>query len=541
MLNFIFHFSLSLMVSLTYDTDKARIKSITDQMGNKTEYQYYSGTTTAAEKMGLIKKELEHRKNSSGTLISNFNTTAYEYDTNGNRSKVIDNQSNDTIEVRDKANRLTSVTDAKGNVTTNTYDKLDRVTSTKDAKNQETKTYYDDINLVTKVVDREGKETTYTYDRKNQLKKVQYADETEKSYKYDAVGNKISETDAAGRITYYVYDKMNNMIATILPMQDDRGNNTYILKNEYDAEGRLTKTVDPKGVTVNSTYYKNGKKKADSQDITKVNPDGTTKVLTKKVDYVYDNLGNVKSVADNLSGMTIKYDYDDLGRKVAETVNEGLLDDKGNPAQMKTTYSYDIVKQTEELGKTENFAVTTVTDGLGNYTKSFTNELGQLRKTVKKGKEADLVTRTQFDELGRVLKEINPRGNTVTYEYDKLGRVLKKIAPDGTYVEKDYYPEGSVQWEKDARGNQTSYTYTPTYKVKEITNAKNKKTIYEYNPTGTVKSITDVSGNKTEFYYDDLDRAIKTIDPMGYESRVEYDWNGKYKRVQQNNRINIPK
>ena len=226
------------VITYEYDTDKARIKSITDQMGNKTEYQYYSGTTTAAEKMGLIKKELEHRKNSSGTLISNFNTTAYEYDTNGNRSKVIDNQSNATIEVRDKANRLTSVTDARGNVTTNTYDKLDRVISTKDAKNQETKTYYDDINLVTKVVDREGKETTYTYDRKNQLKKVQYADETEKSYKYDAVGNKISETDAAGRITYYVYDKMNNMIATILPMQDDKGNNTYILKNEYDAEGR---------------------------------------------------------------------------------------------------------------------------------------------------------------------------------------------------------------------------------------------------------------------------------------------------------------
>jgi len=503
-----------------YDTDKARVKKITDAMGNITEYQYYSGTSTAAEKLGLVKKVIEHRKSASGTMINNFNTTSYEYDANGNINKITDNQGNITTQTRDKAGRLLTLKDAKGYTSKFVYDKLDRVIESYDQKNQVTKTYYDDINKVTRVVDRENNETTYKYDRKDLLKEVIDAAGNKKTYNYDAKGNKISETDSNNNTSYYVYDKLNNIKATI-----DAKNTT--ITYGYDEEGNVKTINYPGSVVINMGYTKAGRKQYDEQKYKKVNPDGTYEEETKRIEYSYDKLGNIKTMQNTLTGFPVSYEYDKLGRKIKEIAGVGLLDANSNPIQMTTQYKYDVLKQTEELGKEESFIVTTIVDNKGNEAKTYSNELGQLRKAVTPGGS---ISRVQYDEIGRVIKEINPRGKEVTYQYDELGRVLKKILPDNTYIEKSYYPEGSVEWEKDAKGNKTSYNYTPTYQVKEITNAQNRKTTYEYNPTGTVKSITDTWGRKTEFEYDVLGRAVKTIDPMGNETKVDYDWDGKILR-----------
>ena len=77
-------------------------------------------------------------------------------------------------------------------------------------------------------------------------------------------------------------------------------------------------------------------------------------------------------------------------------------------------------------------------------------------------------TRTQYDEIGNVIKKIDGRENEITFQYDELSQLKKMNFPNGTYAEKDYYPDGMIKWEKDLKGNTTSYIYSSRNEVTPI-------------------------------------------------------------------------
>jgi YD repeat-containing protein len=65
--------------------------------------------------------------------------------------------------------------------------------------------------------DQAGKVTTFSYDGSGRLVKVTDTLNQVTSYAYDQVGNRISVTDAAGRTTSFAYDKLGRETKRTLP------------------------------------------------------------------------------------------------------------------------------------------------------------------------------------------------------------------------------------------------------------------------------------------------------------------------------------
>jgi len=133
----------------------------------------------------------------------------------------------------------------------------------------EIKRTYDDRRNLLSVEDPNNGFTRYAYDRNNRLKKVTKPMGEETAYEYDAVGNRTAVIDAKGQRIEYDYNEIN----------------------------RLTQV----------RYF---------NPVDHVNP-------VKVVDFTYDKLGNIETYDDGITSAT--YTYDDLQRKVSETVNYGTF------------------------------------------------------------------------------------------------------------------------------------------------------------------------------------------------------------------------
>lgn len=114
------------------------------------------------------------------------NTTEFEYDAAGNKSKI---------------------TYADGTYERFEYDSNRQVTWMRDRNGNESFYTYDDHTHMTSSTDGRGNTTRYTYDSDGNMTSVTNALNETISYTYDANGNCTAMTDALGNTTRYVYDE----------------------------------------------------------------------------------------------------------------------------------------------------------------------------------------------------------------------------------------------------------------------------------------------------------------------------------------------
>jgi YD repeat-containing protein len=90
-----------------------------------------------------------------------------------------------------------------------------------------------------------GQTTKYIYDNLSRFVATEFADGTRSSNTYNSIGNRDSSTDQLGRITYYEYDKLNRLTATIYAdaTPNDLTDNPRT-QTEYDELGRVVATID---------------------------------------------------------------------------------------------------------------------------------------------------------------------------------------------------------------------------------------------------------------------------------------------------------
>jgi RHS repeat-associated protein len=242
----------------------------------------------------------------AGTILPAGRIT-YEYDSVGNRTRMVDPQGGATLYVYDELNRPTRLTNPRSQIATFAYDRLSRRTQLNLANGTSTTYSYDDANELTSLVTRRADTTianlqytydrvrnrrtmtetagrnTYTYDEIYQLTNATHPQEfnPEELFTYDGVGNRLtshlSET--------YVYDEANRLL------QDDQFNYTY------DADGNLIAKEEIANGSV-TTYSYNSE-----NQLTRIGfPDGTSAV------YDYDGLG--RRIRKNVNGVITKYVYD---------------------------------------------------------------------------------------------------------------------------------------------------------------------------------------------------------------------------------------
>jgi YD repeat-containing protein len=356
----------------------------------------------------------------------------------------------------------------------------------------------------------------------------------------------VQQYDTEGRIISESRDAVSTCGATI----------NY---SAYDANGKLSQTIDNNGVIHTYVYAANGQLQTETEaagtSLARTtnyvwDPDvrlnrllSETVVGVKQTAYSYNAQNRLASVSvTNLSGggiarqtLTTRYDYTLYPNGMVQT----LRVTRPSPNDADTSvYTYDA------LGN-----LTSEIDGLGHATAySWYNALGEVGRVV--GPNGD-TTDYAYDARGRIIaKTIYPNGNASSwrYTYDAYGLLASETAPDNrvtvwtrnalmqvisiTRNDKDgtstetfsYNPNGDVSRHVIARGNDIAlaenFGYDGLGRLYQKQGSHGQLLTYAYDGNGNVLSVTNAMGHVTSHQYDALNRVIATFESGGASPAV---------------------
>jgi RHS repeat-associated protein len=368
----------------------------------------------------------------------------YEYDSKGDLIKVTDRENNTTQFKynNDQPHYLDEIIDPLGRT---------------GIKNE-----YDENGRLTKVFNGEGKAVQLEYNPDNFVYSVKDPLGNSTTYESDARGNIITEIDANGGIIKRTYDDSNNLLSETNPEGEK-------LSYTYDSKGNKLSETDALGNVTRYNYNSNN-------DLLT-----TTDALGNVTTNTYDSRGNLLSIT-GLSNGTVTLAYNNNGLLTQLTTGEGT-----------TKYEYDfrgnITKEINPLGH----EITYTYDGNGN-------RLTETRKLTTANGIRTLVTKTEYDSKGNIIKVTDAEGNISQTIYDAAGQKIKEI---------------------DALGRVTKYVYSEGGQLLETiypdatphNDSDNPRTRKEYDAANRVTADIDELGRPTQYQYDALGRLIYTIYP----------------------------
>ena len=376
------------------------------------------------------------------------NQTNITYDAKGNPLTITDADQKITRFFYNAQGLLTETRDAlypANPATTLTYDALGRLLTTTDPLNRTTTLTYDAAGNVATSKDALNRITAFEYDVKNRLTKVTDPLLGETVYTYDGNGNLLTVKDAKNQTTTFAYDSRNRLVRTTDPLGKLE---TY----EYDGNDNLTKRRTPKGEDILFAYN------AVNELLSKTLPGNLV------TSYTYSAVGNLLTVADPDSALTMTYDG---ANRLLTTSTAG----SSNQPAVTLTYTYDT-----------NGNRLTLADGMATSTYT-------------------------YDPLNRLASLASPAG-LASYVYDALSRRTAMTLPNGTQTTYTYDPASQV----------TNILHQLT-----ATNTQINKAEYLYNGVGNRTSLTDRRGPQN-FGYDNLDRVTSASHPLlGTPQTFAYD------------------
>ena len=433
-------------------------------------------------------------------------TNGFTYDNYGNLLTSTDGRGNSSTNFYDAANgNLIASTDSLGHGTTNFYNGGSLLLGSVDAIGTCTTNYYDAAENLTGTATVSGSTILAT-----------------NTFAYDLNGNRTNSTvwrrlgsSWVGAQTTYIYDAQNRVTQTIDP---DGGTNTVVYNEigrqaatidklgrttsfEYDAQGRMFRTTYPDLTTESSVYDSAGNR------TTSVDRGGRTNI------FVYDSLNRVTNTiyADNTTNTTV---YDGVGR-VARTIDaRGAV----------TAFSYDLAGRRIAVTNALSTSVASTNffgyDANGNHL-YFTNALGAVTTNVFDTLNRQWQTQfpdgtktsTRFDVGGRRVAETNQDGIVTLYGYDGAGRLVAVTNALGTAS------QTVTRYEHDEAGNQTAqidalnrtnrFEYDSLGRRTKRTLPGNQSETFGYNVLGNLIAHTNFNGTIITNQFDGMGRLWK--------------------------------
>jgi RHS repeat-associated protein len=399
-----------------------------------------------------------------------------------------------------------------------------------------------------------GLVTTRQYDEFERLIREVKPDGGITRWQYEFTGREpVRIVDPSGAMTVLAYDASGNLTNRIEAAGTPIARTNRWVYNEL---GQLVRVTDPRGHATDFAYDAAGNR------IREFDPDNPA----RQTAYGYDARGNRVAVTNALGYVTL-YAYDSLNRVVAETnalghvtlytygnnnlveVESGRL---GTNRGRIVRYRYDAegrrtaTLRVDEEGREHTWETATydgagrvlsVANALGQTTRHEYNELGQRVRTAQPfsaTESSDL--RFEYDEQGRLEREIDPLGTVTRYAYDALDRQRQVVEAVGTPVQR------SRERTRDLGGNLTSiaysdgtntltteYAYDLLSRRTRIRGAREYPKDFEYDAADNLVAEVNGRGFRTEYAYDKYNRLTNTVEGIGngepgeHAASFEYD------------------
>ena len=608
---------------------------VTDPAGRVTKFLDYdiAGNPLTIEDGRGYQKHLEYDPAGNVRFVRDHNNELLaetRYDEAGNRASVINALLKEFKFGYDTNGRLLETEDPYGNKRRTEYSATGKLTLAEGEEHIQTRREYDGFNRLAKVIDGVGNEISYTYlgDGSELVSRITYptfvrvleydsrsrvvaqkdifsVPETEEritrmnyddfgnlatltdplgrvtTYSYDELNRKTSETNAQGEITRFVYDSRDNLVR----LEDPNNGFTYFA---YDLSNRLLKETKPllqettysydNNGNLQSTTDANGRKTVYSYDLynrlikTEIFESTTATEPSKTITYTFNKVGSLTGYNDTITSAT--YGYDDLQRRVSETVHYGTFSLShgysyyGNgskmsytdPAGRTRTWNYDQAGRAIglDLGatgvvSTNSFSwnrPTKITLPGGSTLNLSYNGLQELTGITNKdpGENSVMQYGYSYSGAGQVVTKATEHG-TYGYGYDAVDRLTSAQTPaelesysyDGlgnrltsaehnTWVYDDnnrLQSYGTTSFAYDTQGNMvqktvdgtaTNFIYTVDNRLQRVENDGGTVASYQYDPFGR-RLWKEVAGTRTYFHYNDEGLAGE-YDGSGTELRT---------------------
>ena len=455
----------------TYDADDNQVK-VTEPDGTGTETEYNPEGEVIAQTDGN-KHTTKYTRNVLGQITEVTeplgHKTIKQYDPSGNLTSLTDSAGRTTSYTYDAANQPTEATYSDGKTPTVKYEYDADGNRTKMVDGTGTTTYdYDQLDRLTEVTDGHGDTVGYEYNLADEQTKLTYPSGKAVERSYDTDGRLNSVSDWLGKTTAFSYDADSNLTGITFP-SDTEDNDTYgyndasevngiemkkgseqlaSLTYNRDNDGEVTKTVSkglPGAETIEYSYDDNNRlteAEGNSYAYDAANDPTTTPGST-----------NTYNEADELGSSTgASYTYNEVGQRTKTTPTSG-------PA---TSYGYD---QAGNLTSVERPAAgeTTAIDDTYGY-----NGDG-LRTSQTAGETTNYLTWDTSGELPLILND-----GTSSYIYGPDGLPVEQVSSEGNILYLHHDQQGSTRlltgstgttegaYTFDAYGNQTGHTGTAT-------------------------------------------------------------------------------
>jgi len=379
----------------TSGSSNGYLRSITDALGQKTEFEYNAnGWNTST-------------KRPDGEMYSK------QYDPNGNLTSITaPNSQEHTFSYTPLDDRESYLAPALGNVestsTNYTYDLRGDLQSTVRADGRDIQVKY---GAMTGSVDRVmTPNVDYEFNRNSvgQLDSISSTTGDSLSFTYDGplVTTVTSAGDVSGQISYGYNSDFNvdeiciNLSSCITNVYDD---DQLFVESSVNGEGFIYARDQQKGGLINRIMTSSGT------------------VLTE---YAYNEFGEIESA--NHSELMLSYERDKLGRIVSKSeIAQGQ--------SVTTKYAYDLagrLSQVEENGLLIN---SWQYDANGNRTHENGVLIGEYDSQDRLVSYAGTVY--EYSANGELLSRTLPDGSLTTYDYDVFGNLLEVNSDDGRKIE----------------------------------------------------------------------------------------------------------
>lgn len=246
-------------------------------------------------------------------------------------------------------------------------------------------------------------------------------------------------------------------------------------------------------------------------------PVAGSEILLKKTELSYspENLVTKEVVynASNTYRYTLFTDYE-KGRVVRKT----------SPLGRENSYRYDAFGNLLEIKE------------VGSPYKTYTYDaVGRPLTCTERGSDgAEKTSKSVYDSKGRLLAQIDTRGNATKQTYDAFGRCLLTEFPTTqdekgeVYTPKAYFTydiQGNLASTTTTHGEATQTIYNALRKPIEITHADGAKILHTYNRNGTLQKTIYPDETAIHYTYDLFQRMTsKTVVAKSGEELSKEEW-----------------